>query len=99
MKPADMRLLRSYLREREKDVNPYLFISNRMLPMHRHTLWDAMRVYGERAELPPQKRTFKVWQHSIAVHLLDADADISFVQDWLGHTNIDSAGELTVAEF
>jgi site-specific recombinase XerD len=27
-------------------------------------------------------------KHSIATHLLDTDADLAFVEDWLGHANI-----------
>ena len=34
------------------------------------------------------KRKFHILRHSIAVHLLDAGADVSFVRDWLGHKNI-----------
>ena len=29
-----------------------------------------------------------ILKHSIATHLLDAGADLSFVKDWLGHANI-----------
>ncbi len=47
-----------------------------------------MQVYAEHARLPENKWKFHCLRHSIAVHLLDADADISFVQDWLGHKNI-----------
>jgi len=47
-----------------------------------------MRGYGEAAGIPPDKRHFHVLRHSIAVHLLDAGADIMFVRDLLGHKNI-----------
>jgi type 1 fimbriae regulatory protein FimB len=87
MHPSDMKLLRAYLGTRE-DMSPYVFVSNRMLPMHRHTLWDAVRTYGKRAGLPEAKPTFHMLRHSIAVHFLDAGADIYFVKDWLGHKNI-----------
>jgi type 1 fimbriae regulatory protein FimB len=87
LQPSDMKLLRAYLRTRE-DTSPYVFLSNRMLPMHRHTLWDATRTYGQRVGLPQTKQNFHILRHSIAVHLLDAGADIYFVKDWLGHKNI-----------
>jgi site-specific recombinase XerD len=47
-----------------------------------------MRDYAEAAGVPASKRKFHALKHSIATHLLDAGADISFVRDWLGHANI-----------
>jgi len=87
MQPDTQRLLTAYLRSRT-DRSPYLFISNRQLPISRYTLWHLMQRYGEAVDLPPEKRTFHILKHSIATHLLDAGADLAFVRDWLGHANI-----------
>ena len=47
-----------------------------------------MKTYGSRAGLPLGKHHFHVLEHNIATHLLDAGADLRFVQGWLGHSNI-----------
>jgi site-specific recombinase XerD len=87
MQSDTQKLLKAYLRSR-KDVSPYLFVSNRQVPISRYALWHRMQHYGEVAGLPPEKRTFHILKHSIATHLLDAGADLAFVRDWLGHANI-----------
>ena len=81
------RDLKRYLRSRQ-DTSPILFPSNQGLPIHRKTLYAMMGKYGERAGLPKEKRKFHALKHSIAVHLLDAEMDVMFVKDWLGHKNI-----------
>ena len=62
-------------------AGPVLFAS-------RYTYWDLMQKYGEVAAIPKAKRRFHALRHAIAVHLLDAGADVAFVQDRLGHANI-----------
>ncbi len=47
-----------------------------------------MDTYATTAGLPKEKHKFHCLKHSIATHLLDAGADLSFVKDWLGHANI-----------
>lgn len=87
LQPEDYRLIRSYLRTRKDDL-PYLFITNRNMPLDRRSYWDLMQKYSKLADVPKEKRRFHSLRHSIAVHLLDAGADVAFVQDRLGHANI-----------
>jgi len=87
IQPDLLKLLRSHLKACA-DVSPYLFLSNRGDPIDRRTLWYLMQKYASAAGIPPQKQKFHSLKHSLATHLLDAGADISFVKDWLGHANI-----------
>src|SRR6266568_943688 len=87
MQPEDLWLVRTYLRPRDDD-SPYLFISTRGIPLERRSYWDLMQKYGRVADIPKSNRRFHALRHAIAVHLLDAGADVAFVQDRLGHANI-----------
>ena len=87
LEPADLRRVRAYLRTRD-DESPYLFLSNRGASLERRSYWDLVQKYASLAKLPKAKRRFHSLRHSIAVHLLDAGADVIFVRDRLGHANI-----------
>lgn len=83
----EARALKAWLKSRDVD-SPLLFPSRRGLPISRQMLDVLMKRYGGEAGIPEDKRHFHVLKHSIATHLLDAGAELRFVQDWLGHSNI-----------
>ncbi len=83
----EARVLKAWLKSRDTD-SPILFPSRRGLPISRQMLDVLMKGYAEEIAIPKDKRHFHVLKHSIATHLLDAGAELRFVQDWLGHSNI-----------
>lgn len=83
----EARALKAWLKNRDTD-SPILFPSRRGLPISRQMLDVLMKRYGGEAVIPQDKRHFHVLKHSIATHLLDAGAELRFLQDWLGHSNI-----------
>ena len=87
LQPDEAKALKAWLRHRPSPSS-ILFPSNRGDPIARRTLDWLMKKYAAAAELSPDKRHFHCLRHSIATHLLDAGADLRFVQDWLGHSNI-----------
>lgn len=87
MQADEARALKAYIKHRNTE-SPILFTNNRGLPITRNGLLWLMKQYGEAAKLPREKQHFHVLKHSIATHLLDAGAELRFVQDWLGHSNI-----------
>ena len=88
LQPDEAKTVRAWLRDQPRPPSPLLFPSNRGDPIARCTLDWLMKKYGETAGLPPAKRHFHSLKHSIATHLLEAGADLRFVPDWLGHSNI-----------
>lgn len=80
MSADTVKVLRSYLRTRDDDI-PFLFISNRGLPIDRRTLLVTMKKYATAAGIPAEKQDFHILKHSICTHLLDAGEELFFVND------------------
>jgi len=89
MQPDEIRILKAWLKERRGN-NLFLFPSQRGTPISRRTLDYLMKQYGVKANIPPDKRHFHVLKHSICTHLSEAETDLRFIQDWVGHANIQS---------
>src|SRR5579862_7008511 len=87
LQPDEIKALRTWLRRR-KHESSILFTSNRGTGISRRMLDVLMKHYGQAARLPGDKRHFHCLKHTICTHLLDASDNLRFVQDWVGHANI-----------
>jgi len=94
MQPDEARAIRSYLRQRD-DSLPYLFLSRKKEPISTRQLDRMTKAYAEKAGIPAEKRHFHVLKHSIATHLLESGADSYFVQNWVGHKNMNNTAIYT----
>ena len=89
MQADEATALRAMLKERADNL-PALFISKKKNPVSRRQLDTLTKHYGEKANIPPEKRHFHALKHSIATHMLEGGGDIRFVQNWIGHASLNN---------
>jgi len=87
MQADELKTIKAMIRARKVD-SPTLFVTRNSTPVSRRMLDLLMKHYGKRAKLPGPKQHFHALKHTIATHLIDAGADLLFVQDWLGMANL-----------
>lgn len=85
----DIYYLKKYLKKR-KEKSMILFPSRQGKPLSRYTIFKMFRKLCKEANIDISKAHPHVLKHSCAVYLLEKTGDIKFVQDVLGHKNINN---------
>jgi len=83
------RWVRIYLRKRRTETTDKLslFCNRYGKRLSRQACWKIIKKYSQKAGIT-KKISPHTLRHSFATHLLSRDADLRFVQELLGHTNI-----------
>lgn len=84
---VEARALRAWLKIRKNQPGA-MFLTREGTPVGRKRLDVLMRTYGELADWPEHLRHFHTLKHSCCVYLLSKGFDVTRVQDWVGHANI-----------
>jgi len=78
---------RSALAARAPSPPSWLLLSRRGRRLRREAIWELVKKYSTRAELPESISPHTL-RHSFATHLLAGGADLRQVQEMLGHASI-----------
>ena len=86
------RALEKYLKDirpkfSKDDNEKALFLDHNGTRLSRQALWDIVKKYVKKSGIR-SKTTTHTLRHSFATHLLEKGADLRFVQEMLGHSNI-----------
>jgi integrase/recombinase XerC/integrase/recombinase XerD len=99
------RTLETYLRfyrERFKgaDVSPFVFLTQKGLPLDNNAVHRVMRQLGERAGIRGVRCSAHTLRHSMAVAYLARDgADVFKLSRILGHENVSTTSQVYLADF
>ncbi|MGC9033407.1 MAG: site-specific tyrosine recombinase/integron integrase [Thermosulfidibacteraceae bacterium] len=79
--------LKKYLSIRKKN-SPFLFCGRKDIKLTRQRIWQIIKNYAEKANIPISKISPHVLRHSFATHLLMGGLDLRSLQELLGHATI-----------
>lgn len=85
----ELRLIRAYLRLREKDNTlnlPWLFLSERKNQLSRFSVIKMIETCSDKSGL--HKITPHMLRHGCGYYLANKGYDVRLIQDYLGHKNI-----------
>jgi site-specific recombinase XerD len=87
----EVNALRSWFHKLEHDGSDYLFPNQKGGRLDRTQLFRIFRACAEAAGLTPEKRHSHVLRHSLASHLVAANANLALVRQAFGHRSITSS--------
>ena len=72
----------------DRERSDVLFVNARGRGLTRQGMWEIVKRNGRRAGIEPASLSPHVLRHSAATHMVEGGADLSSVQEMLGHASI-----------